>query len=102
MTRAYAGRALRFRARLRIGTPRAASAPLAAVLEETVLNALCGQRQAWIERIQALREELCSSRSEIEIADYGAESPQLALSSILLVYTEARSHETTEEPSGIE
>lgn len=77
----YVGRALRYRAGYRIQRVRDVSEPLATALAETLRQELTVEERAWIEKIEALRDELNVSRREIAITDYGAGKPVLALSS---------------------
>jgi len=53
---------------------------LGIALKETLQNDLSTQEKIWIERIEDLRKELCSSSDQISIVDFGAGSPDLGLS----------------------
>lgn len=76
----YVGRALRYQAGHRVQKVQELSEPLAAALAETLRRDLTVEEGAWIDEIEALRDELSVSRREVAITDYGAGKPALALS----------------------
>lgn len=50
---------------------------LADALDDTLHNRLSSEERGWVDKIEALRENLNSSSSEISVVDYGAGAPTL-------------------------
>lgn len=62
-----------------IDSTNAVSRSLADVLIVTLNNHINPEEKIWIDKVESLRRELGSSSHEIQIADYGAGSPNLYL-----------------------
>jgi predicted O-methyltransferase YrrM len=61
------------------GESNLSSKSLANALRAALENSVTPEEKAWVDRIESLRKELNSSRTEISIVNYGAGSPDLDL-----------------------
>lgn len=60
-------------------TKKSLSDVIATATEEVSRNQLAPKEKMWIDKIEAMRDELCKSSEELTMMDYGAVSPRLDL-----------------------